>query len=302
MAMEMGTPKTAVAPAVNPFDAIAARMEMLAAPMSENDGIRSFNDLYLAVTRAVGIEFANDRFEDPAFFSRLAPIFSNLYFEAVEAATAKRAVPRVWAPLFERRFEPGIAPLQFAIAGMNAHINHDLAVALVAVTKELGYDLDLDSAHHRDHLRVNITLARVMAEVRERFDSRIVPSVEQALCRLDPIRSVERARDHAWTQAQFLVALDDEPFIVEQYLLALAWTVGFASRVLLMRTKYPRRHATHGPRSRLAKLVASSRSRFVARPDARCVVREKRQPAFGASHNARCDLATDHRGCCGAKY
>jgi len=123
------------------------------------------------------------------FFSRLAPIFSNLYFEAVEAAAAERAVSRVWAPLFERRFEPGIAPLQFAIAGMNAHINHDLAIALVAVTKELGYDLDLDSPHHRDHLRVNTTLARVMDEVKERFETEIVPPVQKALGRLDALRS-----------------------------------------------------------------------------------------------------------------
>jgi hypothetical protein len=249
--MQAGTQITGGDSAVNPFDVIAARMELLAAPMSANDGIRSFNDLYLAVTRAVGIEFANDRFEDPDFFSRLAPIFSNLYFEAVEAAAAKRAVSRVWAPLFERRFEPGIAPLQFAIAGMNAHINHDLAIALVAVTKELGYDLDLDSPHHRDHLRVNTTLARVMNEVKERFETGIGPPVEKALGRLDAIRSVERARDSAWTQAQTIVALDDEPFIVEQYLLALACTVGFANRMLLVRTGHQRRRDNHRPRSRL---------------------------------------------------
>jgi Family of unknown function (DUF5995) len=297
--MEPGTPKTGSDKAVNPFDAIAARMELLAAPMSENDGIRSFNDLYLAVTRAVGIEYANDRFEDPAFFSRLAPIFSNLYFEAVEAAAAERKVPQVWAPLFERRFEPGIAPLQFAIAGMNAHINHDLAIALVAVTNELGYDLDLDSAHHRDHLRVNTTLARVMNEVKERFDSGILPSVEKALCRFDAIRSVEHARDNAWTQAQILVALDHEPFIVEQYLLALAWTVGLASRILLVRTGDPRRRASR-PRSRLAKLVATSRSRFPARSPARCAGK-KGQPAL-PSQNTRRDLATDHRDYTGAQY
>ncbi|MCA1587230.1 MAG: DUF5995 family protein [Chloroflexi bacterium] len=249
--MEAATQKGGCDPVVNPFEVIAARMELLAAPMSENDGIRSFNDLYLAVTRAVGIEFANDRFEDPDFFSRLAPIFSNFYFEAVEAAAAKRAVSRVWAPLFERRFEPGITPLQFAIAGMNAHINHDLAIALVAVTKELGYDLDLDSPHHRDHLRVNTTLARVMDEVKERFETGIVPPVEKALGRLDALRSVERARDNAWTQAQTIVALDDEPFIVEQYLLALACTVGFANRVLLVRTGHQRPRDNHRPPSRL---------------------------------------------------
>lgn len=221
---------------VNPFDAIAARMELLASPMSENDGVRSFNDLYLAVTRAVGDDFANDGFEDPAFFSRLAPTFSNLYFDAVEADAAKRAVSRVWMPVFERRFGAGIAPLQFAISGMNAHINHDLPIALAAVTKELGYDLDRGSPHHRDHLRVNATLTRVMGEVKGQFETGIVRTLVGSLGTPGQFRSIERARSMAWTQAQLLVALDGEPFLTRQYLVGLGRTVGFASRTLLVRT------------------------------------------------------------------
>lgn len=77
-------------PAVNPFDAIAARMESFAAAMSEGDGVRIFNGLYLAVTRAVGADFANHRFEDPAFFARLASVFAQLYFDAVECDAAER--------------------------------------------------------------------------------------------------------------------------------------------------------------------------------------------------------------------
>ncbi|MEA2180930.1 MAG: hypothetical protein QOF69_115 [Solirubrobacteraceae bacterium] len=219
--------------AVNPFDAIAARMERLSGAMSQNDGVRIFNDLYLAVTRAVGAEFANDRFEDPAFLSRLAPIFSDLYFDAVERDAAKRTVSRVWVPLFEKRFQSGIAPLQFVIAGMNAHINYDLAIALVAASSELGYDLELDSAHHRDHLRVNTTLACVMDEVREHFETTIARSVVTALGMFDQFRRIARARENTWTQAQNLVALHDTPFKREQHLLARARTVGFVSRTLL---------------------------------------------------------------------
>jgi hypothetical protein len=244
--MQTSTPTSGGEPAVNPFDAIAARMESLAAPMSDNDGVRSFNDLYLAVTRAAGVEFANHGFEDRAFLSRLAPTFSNLYFDAVEADAAKRTVSPVWAPLFERRLMSGIAPLRFAIAGMNAHINHDLAIALVAVTKELGYDLDLDSPHHRDHLRVNTTLARVRGEVAERFGTGFVLRVDRvfgSLAGLFASWSIERARDNAWTQAQTLMALEDTPFLREQYLLAVARTVGFASRALLLRTGVIRRGA-----------------------------------------------------------
>jgi len=73
-------------------------------------------------------------------------------------------VPRAWAPLFEARAKPRIAPIQFALAGMNAHISHDLCLALVATCKELGLGLDLGSPQHRDYLKVNAILERVEDE------------------------------------------------------------------------------------------------------------------------------------------
>ena len=73
-------------------------------------------------------------------------------------------MPRAWAPLFEARAKPRIAPIQFALAGMNAHINHDLCLALVATCKELGLGLDLGSPQHRDYLKVNAILERVEDE------------------------------------------------------------------------------------------------------------------------------------------
>ena len=192
-----------------------------------------FNDLYLAVTRAVGVEFANGRFEDPAFFSRLAPVFSKLYFDAFERDAAMGTLSRVWAPLFEKRSEAGIAPLQFAIAGHERP--HQLRPCDRARHRRQGARLRprAGSAHHRDHLRVNTTLARVMDDLKEGFETGMARTVVQALGTLDQIRIIERARDHAWTRAQNLVALDNAPFVREQYLHVLARTVGFASRALL---------------------------------------------------------------------
>jgi hypothetical protein len=45
---------------------------------------------------------------------------------------------------------------------------------------------------------------------------------------------VERARDAAWTNAQALWALGDEPSLAGEYLLALDRMVGFAGRGLLV--------------------------------------------------------------------
>ncbi len=41
------------------------------------------------------------------------------------------AVPLAWRPLVEQRAAAGIEPIQFALAGMNAHINHHLPLATV---------------------------------------------------------------------------------------------------------------------------------------------------------------------------
>lgn len=224
---------------IDPIEAVAARMEAIAAPLPEDDGVARFNELYLAVTRAVAHEQRADTFEDPAFISRLDVVFADLYFAAVADALAGRRIPRAWAPLFERRRTPGIAPLQFAIAGMNAHINHDLALALVATGRERGVALERDSAQHRDYVVVDAILKRVQDEIKERFATGIVAAADRAFGRHDDVLaswSVGRARDNAWTQAQTLAAIEHEPLLRERFLLALGRSVGFAGRALLTPT------------------------------------------------------------------
>jgi hypothetical protein len=224
---------------VEAIDAVAAHMESIALPLSYNDGIRRFNELYLAVTRAVAAHTAKAAFTDPAFMSRLDVVFADLYFAAVDASNAHSKIPRAWAPLFELRNTRGIAPLQFAIAGMNAHINHDLAVALVSTSAEFGIKLNRGSAQHRDYTAVDKILAKVQNEIKERFTTGIVKDVDIAFGKADDVFanwSVERARDNAWTHAQTLVAIGGNRFLREQFLTALARSVGFAGRALLLRT------------------------------------------------------------------
>ena len=227
------------APIVDPIEAVAARMETIAAPLQEDDGVRRFNELYLAVTRAVATESVTATFEDAAFISRLDVVFADLYFTAVDDLDAGRKPSRAWAPLFEARTKPGIAPLQFAIAGMNAHINHDLVLALVSTTKELGHNLDRDTPQHRAYTTVDGILQRVQDEIKERFTTGIIRDIDKAGGRVDDMVaswSVSAARDNAWTQAQILDALAGNTFLREQYLTALGRNVGFAGRALLTPT------------------------------------------------------------------
>jgi Family of unknown function (DUF5995) len=225
---------------VDPIEAVAARMEAVAAPLSPEDGVRRFNELYLAVTLEVArVEAEGAAFEDAAFVSRLDVVFADLYFQAVDEDGAGRSVSRAWRPLFEKRATRGIAPLQFAIAGMNAHINHDLALALVTTTKEFGIGLRRDTPQHRDYVLVDGILERVQEEIKDRFTTGVIKDIDRAGGRVDDMVaswSVSRARDNAWTQAQTLDALSGSAFLRKQFLDALGRNVGFAGRALLTRT------------------------------------------------------------------
>jgi hypothetical protein len=221
---------------VDPIEAVAARMDAIAAPLPENDGVRRFNELYLAVTRAVALESATTTYADPAFISRLDIVFADLYFEAIDESEARHEMPKAWAPLFEARHKSGIAPLQFAIAGMNAHINHDLVLALVTTTKQFGCGLDRDTPQHRDYVSVNDLLNRVQDQIKEKFTTGVIKDIDKAGGRVDDLVanwSVAAARDNAWTQAQILDAIGDNDFLRKQFLLALGRNVGFAGRALL---------------------------------------------------------------------
>jgi len=225
---------------VDPIEAVAARMEAIAEPLPEKDGVARFNELYLAVTRAVMAETKADTYEDPAFISRLDVIFADLYFEAIAADGEGKELPKAWAPLFEKRHGKGIAPLQFAIAGMNAHINHDLAVALVEVCDEQDVGFGHDTPQYRDYLVVNKTLERVEGEIKARYTQGVLGDIERAMGTLDDVLanwSVARARDNAWVTAQTIHALRDKSFLFKQFMLGLGRNVGFAGRSLLVRTE-----------------------------------------------------------------
>ncbi len=209
------------------------RMGVIGRPLPAEDGVACFSHLYLEVTRHVLAETRRDAFEDPRFLERLDVAFAELYFAAVDAAEARKAISRPWRPLFAARGHERIAPIQFALAGMNAHINHDLALALVRTFGDLGLHPTRDSPQFRDYRRVDAILARV----EERFAEGLVGIADQALGRLDDVVAmwkVTRARDAAWTHAETLWALRRLPALRDAFVLALARTVGLAGRGLLI--------------------------------------------------------------------
>lgn len=225
--------------ASDPIAAVIARMQSIAAELPVTDGVARFNHLYLEVTQAVDGAAGGTAVEDPAYLSALDVCFAGLYFDALDAAAAGTQVPRCWAPLFQARTDAHIAPLQFAIAGMNAHINHDLPLALVSTCTAQGVAPELDSARHRDFMNVNGVLSSVEARVKAEYLTGLVGAADEVLGRIDNVIamwSVEEARNAAWTHAQTLWALRAHPDLTAAFEDALDGTVGLASRGLLVPT------------------------------------------------------------------
>ena len=152
----------------------------------------------------------------------------------------RRARPSAWVPLFAQRSRRGLTPLQFALAGMNAHINRDLPVALVTTCRELGLDLREGSPAQADFKQVNVLLAEVEPGIKRLYLSGwlgFVDRVVHRFHRIDDIAAmwnVGRARDAAWTNARALWALRDEPELASELLATLDRMTGLAGRGLLI--------------------------------------------------------------------
>jgi hypothetical protein len=210
---------------------VVERMRAILDDLSPRDGVACFTRLYLAVTDAVNA--AKGSFAAPAFLRRLDVRFADLYFHALVDP------PRAWAPLLEARTRPGVAPVQFALCGMNAHINRDLPVALVETCTELGLELSRHGPEHADFLAVNSLLVSTEARVKKEFLTGELEIADEALGKLDDVIAmwnVERARDAAWTNAETLWSLRSSPALAAAFLHALDGMVGFAGRGLLVPT------------------------------------------------------------------
>jgi Family of unknown function (DUF5995) len=216
---------------------VIARMEAISNELAAGDGIACFNRMYLEVTRSVDLNLQQGTFADPAFVSDLDVVFANLYFAAVDGASdPANTIPEAWAPLFGARSTPGIEPIQFALAGMNAHINHDLPIAVVTTCLDLA-TTPTEDTHHLDYQRIDTLLDAADQSIRESFESPDELDVDRhvaAVANLVDNWSINTARDVAWDTALGLWEVRDRPLAMRLLTDALARTVAIASRSLLV--------------------------------------------------------------------
>jgi len=221
------------APVVSVAAAIA-RMEAIAAALPAADGLACFNRMYLDVTRQVNNQLGQGFFVDQAFMTQLDVTFANLYFAAAGTADTPAAAPLAWRPLAEQRAVPGIEPVQFALAGMNAHINHDLPIAMVSTCTALATTPD---PHSADYQKVDQLLDAAEQSIRQSLESAAEQTVDRhltAVANLVTSWTINSARDLAWNNTLLLWAVRHDPIARGLFLDTLAASTALASRMLLV--------------------------------------------------------------------
>ena len=145
------------------IDDVINVMQIIDDVLPNNDGLKWFNMLYLMVTREVHHHPPADGWRDVDWITHLDVVFANFYFAAIANFLGQRAAtPRSWQALFEARHRGGIDRIQFALAGMNAHINHDLSLALLQTNDELHRMPSQKSPEHDDFEYINDLLEAVL--------------------------------------------------------------------------------------------------------------------------------------------
>ncbi|MFJ1734005.1 DUF5995 family protein [Streptomyces sp. NPDC088254] len=220
-----------VTPAAAALDGVLARMRGLDAALPPQDGIAVFNRICLTVRRESQRHVSTGLFAAPGTAGTLDVRLAQRYLMAVDADARGRRPPACWRPLSQLRRHPGVRPVQFALAGMNAHVGHDLALAVVDACRSLGCEpADMEDEFDR--------VGDLLVTLEERIREELTPGPD--LLRItDPLThllgswSLERARDAAWSTARALWALRRLPDLARESTDRLDAAVGFAGRMLL---------------------------------------------------------------------
>lgn len=173
-------------------------------------GIAQFSGLYLTITQSISDHIRSGGFfTDGRYLGRLDIAFANRYFDALRAWAGGGRTPRSWSLLFDVPNDGEILAIQLAGAGVNAHINFDLAVATVDTGREMG-DADL-GRRWDDYARINDVFGENMDALLDRFLEDGVAAGEDP----EPLsargrlmtRIVAAARQFAWEDAEVLWSL-----------------------------------------------------------------------------------------------
>lgn len=188
---------------------------------ADTDGLKWFNWLYQQVTQAVGTRVSTGGFTDPAWLAALDVQFASLYFAALKSSLSGQTIPGCWQVLFNSRDRNAVARIQFALCGINAHINHDLPEAIVATCLATGTTPEHGGTNYTDYTALNTTLDGIIDFAKAKLNVRLpgdalppVSHLEDTIAAWD----VSAAREAAWQNAEHLWELRKIPLLEDSFM------------------------------------------------------------------------------------
>jgi hypothetical protein len=177
-----------------------------------------FVSVYRMMSEAVLERIGRGEFQDKGWMEECGVAFANLYRIALcdYEAGALDQVAKSWRIAFDTSKAGTALIVQDLLLGMNAHINHDLALALIEV------GISPRAARYRDHAAVNGVLKAIMDSVQDRVAAmyaRGLSEFDRWSGRLDEDVAgfgLTAARESAWT---FAVALSSARLALERRLI-----------------------------------------------------------------------------------
>jgi hypothetical protein len=218
-------------------DDVLRTMRVIADACIDGDGLKWFNALYLQVTQAVQRRIVSGGFNDPQWLAGLDVQFARLYFKALASSLSGKPTPGCWQVLFDSRSETPIARIQFALAGVNAHINHDLPQAIVANGQATRIIPVHACAQYSDYTNLNSTLDSLIETAKRELHVRLLGDPLPPFSRLeDTIAAwnVSAARESAWNNAELLWHLEDKPPLAATFMNTLDGLTTVAGKTLMV--------------------------------------------------------------------
>jgi uncharacterized protein DUF5995 len=203
----------------------------------DGDGLKWFNWLYFQVTQAVEARVGSGGFSDPGFLSELDVQFAQLYFNALKNFLSGSALPDCWQSLFAQRDQIALARIQFALAGINAHINHDLPIAIVATCNVESLTPQHGTTQYADYTSLNTNLDSLNSEAKQVLNVRLLGDALPGASQLENTIagwSVSAAREAAWNNAELVWHLRGESGLTAAFLDTLDGLTTVVSKTLLV--------------------------------------------------------------------
>jgi hypothetical protein len=174
------------------------------------DGVACFTYLYTVITKRVRDGIDSGFFADGEFLTTLDVTFANRYFNALrDDANQSATTPHSWKVLIDKRSDKSIESIQFAMAGVNAHVNFDLALAVIDTCTELRTTPNRGT-QHADYQKINQIFSEEMQHLREHFEDSLARTVDKAaspVLNLIDDNIVVLTRDTAWEVAEHFAEL-----------------------------------------------------------------------------------------------